>query len=161
MNHKSSTEDVLFFVVQSVSRANTVNVSAPPLMYNQEVQASFPRNGWFHFSPYCSFLLSISQNRYSSSRARNVCVGITSPQTIRPRRSESSYVRHLPFDQSYNESILLRKCGRFAKCKPKRGDELQPRAPEVRYSVGRAASATPLTVSVTWVQVQAQARSRV
>jgi hypothetical protein len=31
MNHESKAEDFLFLVLQSVSRANTVNISAPSL----------------------------------------------------------------------------------------------------------------------------------
>jgi hypothetical protein len=36
MNHKNKTEDYLFFVFQSVSRANktnTVKMNAPPLLF--------------------------------------------------------------------------------------------------------------------------------
>jgi hypothetical protein len=32
MNHESKTEDFLFFVFKSVSRANTVNMNAQPLL---------------------------------------------------------------------------------------------------------------------------------
>jgi hypothetical protein len=35
LNHESNTEDFLFFVFQSVSRANTVNMNAPPLPTTQ------------------------------------------------------------------------------------------------------------------------------
>jgi hypothetical protein len=32
LNHGSKAENVLFFVIQSVSRANTVNMNSPPLV---------------------------------------------------------------------------------------------------------------------------------
>jgi hypothetical protein len=41
LNHESKTEDFLFFVFQSVSRANTVNMNSSPLIFLPSSHLSF------------------------------------------------------------------------------------------------------------------------
>jgi hypothetical protein len=41
LNHESNTKTFLFFVFQSVSRANTVNMNSPPLMYYVQMETRF------------------------------------------------------------------------------------------------------------------------